>query len=194
MFNILSLTCVNHKVTPSSTCNPQQSLHLVIALVILLEFQFAILIFQKKLSLLKDHARRQHHMAFMSSLLCPLEACSIATKCQNQAGGGHGHWGLWVTSSGVRVVFTALCVLIEALVATVFLDVGSLLINSPFLLLLHLRARWLSFCLVLTFAARRIYYAWRSRGVGRCSRLGKENRGCRFLNNNEFGKTYWNKS
>ena len=47
-FNAHTLTCVNHKVTPSCTCNSQQSLHSAIVLVIPLEFQFTISIFQKK--------------------------------------------------------------------------------------------------------------------------------------------------
>ena len=50
-FNAHTPTCVNHKVTPSCTFNSQQSLHLAIVLVILLEFQFTISIFQKKIAI-----------------------------------------------------------------------------------------------------------------------------------------------
>ena len=55
-FNAHTLTCVNHKVTPSCTCNSHQSLHLAIVLLIPLEFQFTISIFQKKL--LSEQASR----------------------------------------------------------------------------------------------------------------------------------------
>ena len=63
-FNAHTLTCVNHKVTPSSTCNSQQSLHLRIVLVILLEFQFAILIFQKKIAIRTSIQRCDQEFCF----------------------------------------------------------------------------------------------------------------------------------